>query len=80
MPATGSGSGGFGRSGAGKKIRLERRLKKKTGLDMLKTLHRESVIALHYCRRLAGGASNPNVTKTIYYMRTLDKQALDSKN
>ena len=57
-----------------------RKKKKKSGLDTSKTLHRESAIALRYRRRLAGGASNPNVTKTTYYMRTLDKQALDSQN
>jgi hypothetical protein len=65
---------------AGRKAGLERRLKKKTGLDMSKTLRRESAIALRYRRRLAGGASNPNVTKTMYHMRTLDEQASDSKN
>jgi hypothetical protein len=35
---------------------------------------------LRYRWRLAGGASNPNITKTTYYMRTLDKQVSDSKN
>ena len=67
-------------TGAGKKAGLERRLKKKTGLDTSKTLRGESAIALRYRRRLAGGASNPNVTKTMYHMRTLDEQASDSKN
>ena len=52
----------------------------KTGLDMSKTLRGDSAIALRYRRRLAGGASNPNVTKTMYHMRTLDEQATDSKN
>ena len=33
---------------AGRKAGLERRLKKKTRLDMLKTLRKESVIALCY--------------------------------
>ena len=47
---------------------------------MLKTLRGESAIALHYRRRLAGGASNPNVMKTMYHMRTLDEQASDLKN
>ena len=65
---------------AGKKAGLERRLKKKTGLDMLKTLCKESAIALRYCRRLAGGVSNPNITKTMYHIQTLDEQASDSKN
>ena len=74
MPAVGLGSGGSRR-----KARLERRLKK-SKLDTLKTLHRESAIALRYCRRLASGVSNPNITKTLYYMRTLDKQVLDLKN
>ncbi len=74
MPAAGSGSGGSGR-----KAGLERRLKK-SGLDTLKTLRGESAIALRYRRRLASGVSNPNVTKMMYYMRTLDKQALDLKN
>ena len=58
---------------AGRKAGLERRLKKKTGLDILKTLHGESAIALHYRQCLAGGASNPNIIKTIYYMRMLDE-------
>ena len=65
---------------ARRKAGLERRLKKKTGLDTLKTLHRESTIALHYRQRLAGGASNPNIIKTMYHIQTLDKQASDSKN
>ena len=47
---------------------------------MLKTLRKKSTIALRYRRYLAGGASNPNITKTMYYMRTLDEQASDSKN
>ena len=47
---------------------------------MLKTLRRESAIALHYRRHLAGGASNPNVIKTMYYMWMLDEQASDLKN
>jgi hypothetical protein len=80
VPAAGSGSGGSGgsRTGASTRAGLERRKKKKTRLDTSKTLHRESAIALRYHQRLAGGASNPNVTKTTYYMRTLDKQASDS--
>ena len=53
---------------AGRKAGLERRLKKKTGLDTLKTLCGESAIALHYHQRLAGGASNPNVMKTMYHI------------
>ena len=65
---------------AGRKAGLERRLKKKTGLDTLKTLRGESAIALHYRERLAGWASNPNITKTMYHIRTLDEQASDSKN
>ena len=66
---------GLGSSLAGLELEagLERRLKKKSSLDILKTLYRESAIALRYCRRLASGVSNPNVTKTIYYMRTLDE-------
>ena len=47
---------------------------------MLKTLHGKSAIALYYRRHLAGGASNPNVMKTMYYMRILDEQASDLKN
>ena len=69
MPAAGSGSGGSGR-----------KAEKKSGLDTSKTLRGESAIALRYRRRLAGGVSNPNITKTIYYIRTLDKQVLDLKN
>ena len=63
------------KAGSGKKAE-----EKKTGLDTSKTLRGESAIALRYRRRLAGGASNPNVTKTMYHMRTLDEQASDSKN
>ena len=76
MPAAGSGSGRSGGSGTG--TSLERRRKKKSGLDTSKTLRGESAIALRYRRRLAGWASNPNVTKTMYHMRTLDEQASDS--
>ena len=47
---------------------------------MLKTLRKESAIALRYHRRLASWVSNPNVMMTKYYMRTLDEQALDLKN
>ena len=67
-------------TGARKKAGLERRLKKKTRLDTSKTLHGKSAIALHYHQPLAGGASNPNVTKTMYHMQTLNEQASDSKN
>jgi hypothetical protein len=38
------------------------------------------MIALRYRQRLAGGASNPNITKTMYHMQTLDEQASDLKN
>ena len=48
MPAAGSGSSGS-RTGAGTRAGLERRKKKKSKLDMLKTLYRESAIALRYC-------------------------------
>ena len=65
---------------ARRKASLKRRLKKKTGLDTSKTLHGESAIALRYCRCLAGRASNPNVTKTMYHIRILDEQASDLKN
>ena len=58
---------------ARRKASLEKRLKKKTRLDILKTLHRESVIALYYHQCLAGRASNPNITKTMYHMRMLDE-------
>ena len=71
MPAAGLGSGLAG---------LELEAGKKSGLDTSKTLRRESAIALRYRRRLAGGASNPNVIKTMYHMQTLDEQASDSKN
>ena len=63
---------GLGSSGSRRKARLERRLKK-SRLDTSKTLYRKSAIALRYCRRLASGVSNPNITKTLYYIRTLDK-------
>ena len=81
VPAVGSGSGGSGGSGtgAGTGAGLERRKKKKkiwTGY--VEDSRGESAIALRYRRRLVGGASNPNVTKTTYHMRTLDEQASDS--
>jgi hypothetical protein len=49
--AAGSGSSGSSGSGtrASTRASLERRKKKKSGLDMLKTLYRESAIALRYC-------------------------------
>ena len=58
---------------------LERRLKK-IWTGYVEDSHRESAIALRYRQRLAGGASNPNVTKTMYHMRMLDEQASDLKN
>jgi hypothetical protein len=50
VPAAGSGSGwsSGSRTRASTRAGLERRKKKKTRLDMLKTLHRESAIALRY--------------------------------
>ena len=53
---------------AGRKAGLEKRLKKKTGLNTLKTLRGEFAIALYYCQCLAGGASNPNIMKMMYYI------------
>ena len=47
---------------------------------MLKTLYRESAIALRYRRRLASGASNPNIIKTMYHIQILDGQVSDLKN
>jgi hypothetical protein len=73
------GLGSSGSSGSRRKARLERRLKK-SRLDTSKTLYREFAITLCYYRRLASGASNPNIIKMTYYMRTLDKQVLDLKN
>ena len=40
---------------------------------MLKTLHKETAIALHYRRHLASGASNPNIIKTMYHIQILDE-------
>ena len=78
MPAVGLGSGRS--SGSGTRGWTRKKAKKKSRLDTSKTLRRESAIALRYYRRLASGASNLNITKTTYYMRTLDKQVLDLKN
>ena len=73
MLAAGLGSG---LAGLELEAGLERRLKK-IWTRYVEDSRGESAIALRYRRHLAGGASNPNVTKTTYYMRTLDKQASD---
>ena len=50
MPAAGLGSSGSSgsRTRASTRAGLERRKKKKSRLDILKTLRKESAIALHY--------------------------------
>ena len=50
MPAAGSGSSGSGgsRTRASTRAGLERRKKKRSGLDTSKTLRGESMIALRY--------------------------------
>ena len=61
------------------KANLEKKKEKKVWSGYVEDSRGESAIALRYRQRLAGWAS-PNVTATMYHMRTLDEHASDSKN